>query len=116
MTVAMQYERDHERTPEDVSAQNLGFDVRSTDAAGSKRYTEVKARAKEGAIALTQNEWFKAKRFGDDYYLYVVLKAATQPQVVLIQNPTENLEPEEKVQLVRYIMSVNEIKAKGILE
>ncbi len=29
--------------------------------------------------AFTQNEWFKAQRFKDAYYLYAVMNAATLP-------------------------------------
>ncbi|MEM4323970.1 MAG: helicase-related protein, partial [Candidatus Nitrosocaldus sp.] len=59
---AMKYERDHNRNPEDVSAENLGFDIRSHDKEGKVRYIEVKARADIGSIVMTQNEWFKAVR------------------------------------------------------
>lgn len=55
MQVAMAYERDNKRQPEDVSGENHGFDVRSVefDAEGAFagiRYIEVKARAQSGAI------------------------------------------------------------------
>jgi len=113
MELAMQYERDHNRVPEDVGSQNLGFDVRSTDDNGNNRYIEVKARAAEGAIALTQNEWFKAKRFANEYFLYVVMNAATNPKLYVVQNPAEKLQPEEKLELVRYIISVKEIQSKS---
>jgi len=75
---------------------------------GQKRYIEVKARAKVGPVALTQNEWFKANRFGPDYYLYVVLNAATRPELYIIQDPASNLQPEERVE-VRYWVRVEEI-------
>ncbi len=114
MEIAMKYERNHGRTPEDVSAQNLGFDIRSIDSSGNNRYIEVKARAGIGAIALTQNEWFKAKRFSDEYYLYVILNAASEPALYIIQNPAEKLQPEERIELVRYVVSVEEWKTKGI--
>jgi hypothetical protein len=108
MEVTLQYEREQGRTPEDVAAQNLGFDVRSTDKAGKKRYIEVKARAGVGPVALTQNEWFKAQRFQDDYYLYAVLNAAHEPQLYRIQNPASVLQPEEQME-VRYLVSVQAI-------
>jgi len=114
MEVTMRYEREQGRTPEDVSAENLGFDVRSTDRAGKKRYIEVKARAGLGAVALTQNEWFKAKQFKSDYFLYVVLNAATQPDLYIIQNPAEQTQPEERIEAVRYLIPLNEIKGKGL--
>lgn len=113
MDVAMRYERENERAPEDVSLQNLGFDIRSTDRDGIVRYIEVKARAGMGDVALTQNEWFKAKRFKGDYYLYVVLNSATKPELIVIQNPAERLNPEERVEVVRYIISEGEIIEKG---
>ena len=113
MEFSMEFERKNNRTPEDVSVQNLGFDIRSKDNVGLVRYIEVKARAGNGAVALTQNEWFKAKRFKDEYYLYAVMNAATKPQLYIIQNPAENLEPEEKIEVVRYVIPFKEIDAKG---
>jgi len=113
MEVTMEYEREQGRVPEDVSADNLGFDVRSTDPeTDQRRYIEVKARAKAGPVALTQNEWFKASRFGPEFYLYVVLNAATQPQLYIIQDPAANLQPEEQVE-VRYLVGVGDITGKG---
>ena len=113
MEVSMKYEMERGRVPEDVSAENLGFDIRSTDRDGERRYIEVKARATSGPVALTQNEWFKAKRFGDDYYLYAVMNAAGKPQLYIVQNPAERLEPEEKVEVVRYVVPFEEIVEKG---
>lgn len=113
METTMHYEREQGRAPEDVAAENLGFDVRSTDAAGVKRYIEVKARAGLGAVTLTQNEWFKAHQFKSDYFLYVVLNAATQPELYIIQNPAEQTQPKEKIEAVRYQISLDEIKGKG---
>jgi hypothetical protein len=125
MTVTMEYEEQQGRVPEDVAAENLGFDVRSTTPSptlplvgggkgggGHKRYIEVKARAAVGPVALTQNEWFKAGRFGADYYLYVVLNAVTQPELYIIQDPAANLQPEERVE-VRYLVGVKEIVGRG---
>ena len=112
METTMRYEREQERTPEDVSAENLGFDVRSTDSVGAKRYIEVKARSESGAVTLTQNEWFKAKQFKSDYFLYVVLNAATQPELLIIQNPAEQTQPAEKIE-ARYQISLGEIRERG---
>ena len=115
MEVTMRHEREQGRTPEDVSAENLGFDVRSTDQEGKKRYIEVKARSGLGAVALTQNEWFKAKQFKSDYFLYVVLNAGTEPNLYIIQNPSEQTHPEEQIEAVRYWISLNEIRGKKVL-
>jgi len=112
MEMTMQHERQQGWTPEDVSKENLGFDVRSTSPDGYKRYIEVKARAEIGAVALTQNEWFKAKRFGNEYYLYAVLNASKTPVLYKVQNPAALLKPEEQVE-VRYMVSASEIQTKG---
>ena len=113
MEVAMEYERRNGRVPEDVADENLGFDIRSIDASGKLRYIEVKARAETGAVALTQPEWFKALRFKDDYYLYAVMNAGGNPRLYFIQNPSETLEHEEKVEVVRFIVPFKEIIEKG---
>jgi len=60
MKKATDYEIKNGREPEDVSEQNLGFDIRSKDKGGNIRYIEVKARAETGSVSLTQDEWFKA--------------------------------------------------------
>mgnify|MGYP000026366135 CR=1 FL=1 len=111
MEIAMEYERLHGREPEDVSKENLGFDIRSKGE-DEIRYIEVKTRAKEGDVALTPNEWFKAKRFKKQYWLYVVANAATNPTLNIINNPAENLEPQEKVEVVRFVVPVGEWKDK----
>lgn len=109
MNIAMEFERENGREPEDVSSENLGFDIRSTDKHGRKRYIEVKARAHKGSVALTQNEWFKAKRFGDDYYLYVIMDAASEPRLHIIRNPAKVLLPEMKIENVRYVVDADQI-------
>ena len=111
MEIAMEYERQHGRIPEDVSSEDLGFDIRSKSN-GEVRYIEVKARRNEGGVALTPNEWFKAKRLKEQYWLYVVANAVTKPTLYIINNPSENIEPQEKVEIVRFIVPVEEWKNK----
>ncbi|AFH48949.1 SNF2 family DNA/RNA helicase [Ignavibacterium album JCM 16511] len=113
MDFVMNFEKQNSRTPIDVSKENLGFDIRSINSDGSVRYIEVKARAGIGDVALTQNEWFKAKRFKDDYYLYVVLNAASNPELYMIQNPADKLKADEKIEVVRYVVSYDEILNKS---
>jgi len=108
MQTTMQFEHEQGWTPEDVSAQNLGFDVRSTSPKGDKRYIEVKARASAGPVSLTQNEWFKAQRFQDDFYLYVVLNAGAKPELYRIQNPASVLKADEQME-VRYMVKLSDI-------
>jgi len=105
MRVAMEFERRHGRNPADVADQNLGFDIRSQAPDGSVRYIEVKARALEGKIALTPNEWIMAHRLGNEYWLYIVVNAVKLPELYTIQNPAEKLKPEEEIEVVRYIVT-----------
>lgn len=112
MQVAMDYERKEGRNPEDVSKEKLGFDIRSTGK-DEIRYIEVKARADYGPVALTPNELLKAKRFKEQYWLYVVFNATGKPELVKIRNPAEKLRYEEKIEVVRYIVPLDEISEKG---
>jgi superfamily II DNA or RNA helicase len=113
MEIAMEYEKNQGREPEDVSKENLGFDIRSKGD-GETRYIEVKARADEGQIALTANEWFKAKRFKEQYWLYVVFNAVENPILYIINNPAENLDVQEKIEVVRFVIPLKECKNKGV--
>jgi len=105
MHVAMQYERERGRNPEDVSAENVGYDIRSTSPLGEVRYIEVKARATTGAIVFTPNEWLMAQRFGEEYWLYIVEQAASNPQLYTIQNPAAKLHAQQVVETVRYVIT-----------
>lgn len=113
MELTMNVERQAGRIPEDVSPQNLGYDVRSVDSDGAYRYIEVKARSGQGSVALTQNEWFKAQRFGDDYYLYAVYDAATNPRLVSVRNPAVNLIPETILESVRHVLDFEQVFQRG---
>jgi len=90
MEVAMAHEREQGWAPEDVSAQNRGFDVLSRHpATGGTRFIEVKGRAEEGSIVLTPNEHATARRLGQDYWLYVVFNCATEPTLIRISDPAQ---------------------------
>ena len=105
MKIAMEFEISQGRKPIDVSTQNLGFDIRSESPDGTLRYIEVKARASEGKIALTPNEWLMAHRLGNEYWLYIITNATKNPELYTIQDPAAKLQPEEEVEVVRYIVS-----------
>ena len=82
---------------------------------GKSRYIEVKARAGIGAVALTQNEWFKAQRLATDYYLYVVWNAGEKPspRPLVVQDPARTLTVDQRVEIVRYIVPESEIEQKA---
>jgi len=117
MRLAMEHEREKGREPEDVSEDNIGFDVRSVKSEdGSElkdvRYIEVKARAREGKVRLTSNEWKKAKRFSEDYWLYIVVNAGTDnPELAKrIQDPANKFKLEEDIYATGYEIPVNSWK------
>ncbi|MCS7022802.1 MAG: helicase-related protein [Gemmataceae bacterium] len=104
MRLALVYEREHGRTPADVSARNLGYDICSVGLENTVRYIEVKARATTGPIVLTPNEWLMAQRLSNDYWLYIVENAATSPVLHTIQNPAAKLRPQEVTDVIRYVV------------
>jgi len=62
---------------------------------------------------LPPNEWFKTKGFKEQYWLYVVSNAVTKPALYLINNPAENLNIQEKVEVVRFIVPLEEWRKKN---
>lgn len=115
MEIAMKFERENGREPEDVSDAKIGFDIRSKEKDGRIRYIEVKARAGVGAVALTPNEWFKAQRLGDDYYLYVIWNVGRDNAMLhVIRNPVKNLQVDRKIEIVRYIVAAEEVERKAM--
>lgn len=88
MKVAMEYERTQCRKPEDVSKQNLGYDIRSIAPDGTKRYIEVKGRADVGDVMLSDNEMNRLTQLGPRAWLYIVTDCKKEkPQLHSIQNP-----------------------------
>ncbi len=116
MEIAMRHEIAEGRFPEDVGSEDLGFDIRSRDINGKVvRYIEVKARAQTGAVALTQNEWFKAQRLNKDYYLYAVMNAGSnKPILFTVNDPVANLAAVERIEAVRFMISAEELLQKGL--
>lgn len=116
MDVSMKFERDNGYSPEDIHTENLGFDLRSTKYGEDGnfediRYIEVKARAQDGAIRLSANEWKKAKRFQDKFWLYVVTFAGTsQPELERIQNPAKAFKVDEDIYATGYIIPKEKLR------
>ena len=101
MLTAIEHERQAGRSPEDVSAKNIGYDILSRGDGDNTRYIEVKARAGKGRVSMTPNEMKVARNLGSDYYLYAVYNAAeASPHLKVVQNPGHRL-PVEHVE-VRY--------------
>ncbi len=59
--------------------------------------TEIKGlRTDYGSIRMTQNEFYKAKEYTDDYALVVISNLSDIPKMSVIFNPTENIRFTEK--------------------
>lgn len=108
MRVAMAYERQQGRLPEDVSANKMGYDIRSAfpapQAEKGIRYIEVKGHHHTGPVFLTPNEWLMAQRLGKDYWLYVVEDCHSAPRLYAIQDPASALQAQEQLDVVRYVV------------
>ena len=105
MQSAMQYEVQQGRHPEDVSAQNLGFDVRSRDELHRLRYIEVKGRsADQGDVMLSENEMNILLNLGQQAWLYIVTHCQSQPQLHCIQDPGNRLQAEKRAKGVQYLV------------
>ena len=115
MRVATAYEEEHGWRVEDVSAESHGgFDLRSIRIGDDGtiedvRYIEVKARARTGAVRISSNEWKKARRYGDSYWLYVVTEAASdEPVLQRIQNPAAHFKEGEGIFATGFIIPEQE--------
>lgn len=98
MKVAIGFEESLGATVHDVHKPELarsagltdwpGFDLLSHRAQGESRAIEVKGRADEGPVEISDNEWAKAINLRDRYWLYVVFNCATPaPRLLRIQDP-----------------------------
>ncbi|MBP3193470.1 helicase-related protein [Natronogracilivirga saccharolytica] len=112
MTTAMQYETDQGRAPEDVSAQNEGYDIRSTDENGLKRYIEVKGRSADGGVMISENEMNRLAQLGDTAWLYIVTHCKSKPHLSVIENPGNRLKFQVKSKGIQYFVPETEWKSK----
>ena len=114
MDAVMAFEREHGREPIDVSREmGRGYDIKSTGR-GETRYIEVKGRRGEGSVALTRNEWFKARHLRKDYYLYVVWNTVDAPvtnlRPMVVVDPAHTTDPKFDI---HYIVGTKDIRSKS---
>lgn len=89
MKAVMDYEIKQANTAEqkrlikDVSEKSCGYDIESFD----NKHIEVKSFSSTGNPSMTSNEWDVARRHGENYWLYVVENAATNPIIHVRRNP-----------------------------
>ena len=114
MQEAMNYETSQGRTPEDVSAENLGYDIRSVNELDIKRYIEVKGRSGIDGVMLTENEMNRLAQLGDSAWLYIVVRCKSTPELYRIQNPANTLTFEQRSAGVQFFLPLAEWKKKVV--
>jgi SNF2 family DNA or RNA helicase len=108
MQTAMNYETANGWAPEDVSANNEGYDIRSINAELIKRYIEVKGRSVDGGVMLSENEMNRLAQLGNSAWLYIVINCKSTPELFRVQNPALNLKFEEKSKGVQFFLPMSE--------
>lgn len=113
MKATMDYEISVGWQPQDVSANNEGYDVKSISPEELKRYIEVKGRsAGDGSVMLSENEMNRLAQLGDAAWLYIVMNCKSEPELYRIQNPAKALKFELKTKGVQYFLPMAEWKQK----
>ena len=98
MAHAMAFEAAAGRAPADVSAQGVGYDIRSEGPGGEVRYIEVKGHLATGDVTLYYTEWQTAHRMRREFFIYNVDHATTAPRLLIVQDPVgRGVRPLEKV-------------------
>jgi superfamily II DNA or RNA helicase len=114
MKVTMDYETSVDWKPQDVSANNEGYDVKSISPDELKRYIEVKGRSgNDGSVMLSENEMNRLSQLGDAAWLYIVMNCKSNPELFRIQNPAKALKFELKTKGVQYFLPMAEWKNKA---
>lgn len=114
MSVAMDYETSQGRKAEDVSKENVGYDVKSIDEAGDKRYIEVKGRAGTEGVMLSENEMNRLAQLGHRAWLYIVTECSgDSPLLNIVNDPARTLLFEQKTKGVQFYLSLEEWQAKA---
>ena len=114
MGAVMELERALDYEPQDVSAENRGYDIESRDPkTGRLRFIEVKGRRADAAsITITRNEMLAALNGADAYILAVVLVDGTFVHKPLyLPNPAPVFGPEPGFNEVHRAISTKAITA-----
>ena len=113
MKTVMDYEINQNWKPEDVSANNEGYDIKSISPVEIKRYIEVKGRSgSDGSIMLSENEMNRLAQLGESSWLYIVVNCKSIPELFRIQNPAKQLNFQQKTKGIQYFLPHEEWKSK----
>lgn len=85
------------------------FEIKNTES----HFVEVKGLAEEsGGVLFTNKEWEAAKQAQDKYYLAIVSKINTTPEINFIQNPVSVLNAKKNIVTtiqIQWSISANEL-------
>ena len=110
MRSAMEFETAQGRRPKDVSKTGVGCDIRSESPDGAVRYIEVKGHAATGSVTLYYTEWQMAHRMRDEFFIYEVDHALTEPKLWITQDPVgKGIQATERV--VEYHIDSEELRS-----
>ena len=113
MKVAMDYETEHGRKTSDVSKDNVGYDVKSIDVQGNKRYIEVKGRAGTDGVMLSENEMNRLAQLGTKAWLYIVTECRSESPILnIVNDPARKLVFEQKTKGVQFYLPLSEWQSK----
>ena len=115
MDFVMSYERAEGRTPVDVSKTGVGYDVRSEGDDGEVRYIEVKGHASTSEeITLYYTEWHTAHRMREEFFIYDVDHALTEPRLAITRDPVgKGIQATERV--VEYRIKTSDLRVSAQL-
>lgn len=113
MQVALDYEASQRRQTTDVSKDNVGYDIKSIDPHGNKRYIEVKGRAHTDGVMLSENEMNRLAQLGNKSWLYIVTEChGSHPKLNIINDPVRKLIFEQKTKGVQFFLPLEEWQTK----
>ena len=77
------------------------------------RYIEVKGHNATGDVTLYYTEWQMAHRMREEYFIYEVDHALTNPEMRIVQDPVgKGIEPVERV--VEYHIDADQLRAAAL--
>jgi superfamily II DNA or RNA helicase len=112
MKAAMEYEHSQGWKPQDVSTENLGYDIRSVNELDIKRYIEVKGRSEVAGVMLSENEMNRLAQLGERAWLYIVVDCKSMPKLYRLHNPAKKLNFEKYAKGVQYFLPLEEWRNK----
>lgn len=115
MAIAKEYEFHNGRTPKDVSAQNLGYDLESSATNDEKLKIEVKGLDTTGDVLLTANEIRAAEEHGDQYFVYIVDYCSGESEQKLYRLKGIN-RADLKERIVNYGFSLAQQNCQNVIE